>query len=192
MIRIYMLRHGTTPWNVQKRIQGHTDIALLPQAFDLLCNTPVANRYKELTWFSSPLLRAVETAKALGLNAVTEPALIEMEWGEWEGQTLAELRAMQPEVMSREEAKGLFMTPPQGENPSQVITRLMAWLSELAPQSDIGLVTHKGVIRAAIAQACGWNMLDKCPIKPDWNKALEFTWSEAEGLGFGRVDCPLD
>ncbi len=45
-----------------------------------------------------------------------------MNWGDWEGLTLTELRDTQPELLAREETRGLDLTPPGGESPGSQCT----------------------------------------------------------------------
>ncbi|RRJ84747.1 histidine phosphatase family protein [Aestuariirhabdus litorea] len=192
MISLFMLRHGTTAWNLEKRVQGHTDIPLLPDTRQELSQLRLASRYRDLAWYCSPLTRTRQTAQAIGLVATPEPALIEMAWGSWEGKTIEGLRRAAPQQMAREEARGRFMTPEGGECPQQVIDRLLSWLATLQPKTDIGVVTHKGVIRAALAEACRWDMVERCPVKPDWGRLLEFSWSAEQGLCFVQCNLPLE
>ena len=64
--RICFVRHGETDWNVEKRIQGHTEIQLnekgLGQALAMAFNAPHVS-FKAI--YRSELTRAVDTAKAL-------------------------------------------------------------------------------------------------------------------------------
>ena len=114
----------------------------------------------------SPLRRASETAALLIDHPVAiEPRLIEMDWGAWEGRTLAELRAEAPQAMAANEARGLDFRPEGGESPREVRARLAALLADLAAGPDAILVTHKGVIRAALSLASGWDMTGKPPLR---------------------------
>ena len=126
---------------------------------------------------TSPLARCVETAALLGApDAVREPRLIEMDWGEWEGRSLAELREELGEAMRENEARGLDFMPPGGESPRRVLSRLKPWLAELASENLPTLaVTHRGVIRAVLAAASGWDMRGPPPAKLDWSAAHLFT-----------------
>lgn len=191
MIMVYMLRHGQTRWNIDKKIQGHTDIPLLSDTVESLGSINLSPEYKAVSWYSSPLSRTRQTAKALGLEPIAVAELIEMNWGRWEGKTLAELRQQQRETMQIEEARGIDMTPTDGESPRQVAVRLDKWLTDLNPQSAIGVVTHKGVIRAALTLACNWDMKDKPPVKIDWNNIVGFSWSSEAGLQLVSVNLPL-
>jgi probable phosphoglycerate mutase len=88
---------------------------------------------------------------------------------------LAELRAADGAAFAENEARGLDLQPPGGESPRQVQDRLRPWLRRLAAAgADAGAVTHKGVIRALLAQACDWPMLGKPPVKLDWQCLHDF------------------
>ncbi len=122
--------------------------------------------------FASPLRRCRETAAALGLgDALLDQRLIEMDWGDWEGHTAAELRQQTPGLKSAE-ALGLDMRPPNGESPRDVQTRLRPWLHEQARgRQPTVAITHKGVIRAVYAMATGWDMRGTPPDDLDWDAA---------------------
>lgn len=120
-----------------------------------------------VSWQSSPLSRAVETAELLGAHCVErEPALIEMDWGAWEGFTLGELRDTHGNAFVQNEARGLDFRPPRGESPREVLARLQPWLARVAASAaPVAAVTHLGVIRVIVAAATGWDMRGKPPIK---------------------------
>nr|WP_090577881.1 histidine phosphatase family protein [Paenibacillus sp. OV219] len=95
MTKIGLIRHGITEWNIEKRVQGQSDIPLndtgRQQARSL------ANRLKSEEWdyiFASDLIRAKETAEiiaqTMGLHVKTDERLREMYCGEIEGTTLDE------------------------------------------------------------------------------------------------------
>lgn len=173
MTMIGFIRHGATEWNSEHRIQGLRDVPLSAAGRKHLEGLRPPTRLLRAHWYVSPLLRAVETAELLGLMAVPEPLLAEMDWGEWEGRTLHELRAADPEAMRANEARGLDFRPPGGESPRDVQARLSDWAEALASQGPgpFGAITHKGVIRAAVALALGWDMLPPDPVKLKWDAA---------------------
>ena len=91
MMKLYILRHGETQWNVQKRLQGASDTELNKKGIALAEKTGEA--LKEIPFyccFTSPLKRAKDTAKlALGNREIPiyEDARIqEICFGEWEGE----------------------------------------------------------------------------------------------------------
>jgi probable phosphoglycerate mutase len=118
-------------------------------------------------WHSSPLRRAVETAQLLGgAEPERHPALIEMDWGEWEGWTLAELSSRFGPAFERNEAAGLDFRPPRGESPREVRERVQDWLRQLRPSGRSAVVvTHNGVLRALLSAATGWDMTTKPPLR---------------------------
>jgi probable phosphoglycerate mutase len=92
---------------------------------------------------------------------------VEAHWGEWQGELLTDLRVRLGEAMRGNEARGLDFTPPGGESPRQVIARVRIWLAQLTEPTLA--ITHRGVIRAIIADACGWDMRGPPPARLDWN-----------------------
>lgn len=175
MIRLVLLRHGATDWNAEHRLQGRADIPLSAAGLAQLRGRRLPEAFRGRRWLTSPLGRAVATAGALGIAATVEPTLIEMDWGDYEGRTPAELRTLHGTAFAENEARGLDLQPPDGESPRAVQTRLQPWLQRLAASGeDAGAVTHKGVIRALLALACDWPMLGKPPVKLDWQCLHDF------------------
>ena len=165
MTRVALLRHADTAWSREGRIQGRADP---PLAENVSVRLPESCHGMRIV--TSPLRRCVQTAALLGApDAPREPRLIEMHWGEWQGQTLAALRESLGEAMRENEARGLDFRPPKGESPREVLVRVKTWLREVATPTLA--VTHRGVIRAVLADATGWDMRGKPPFKLDWSAA---------------------
>jgi broad specificity phosphatase PhoE len=166
-VRILLIRHGRTAWNEQGRMQGRADLPLSAEGRADVLRWRLPETWADARWLSSPLRRATETAALLTDRPVAiEPRLIEMDWGAWEGFRLAELREKAPEAMAANEARGLDFRPPGGESPREVRTRLETLFADLAAEpADVVCVTHRGVIRAALSLATGWDMLSKSPLR---------------------------
>ncbi len=173
MTPLVLIRHGATQWNLDGRIQGRADPPLAPEgraevsAWRLPPDMGGAPGIDNWVWLTSPLARARETAALLhGAPVSVEPALIEMDWGAWEGRRLAELRSEGGQDMAAREARGLDFRPPGGETPREVRARLRPLLERLeaAGRATIA-VTHKGVIRALYTLASGWDMTGRPPEK---------------------------
>ena len=191
MTALLMIRHGKTSWNAQKKLQGRQDIPLSKEGTNLLLKKKIPGQFDDFHWVSSPLQRARQTAELLGGDLITvKEALIEMDWGDWEGRTIAELRSEYAEEMSREEDKGLHMTPPNGESPYRVQQRLKPWLKSLGNPTIA--VAHKGIIRAMKSLAYDWDMKDKSPVTFDWNCAHLFDVEEDGKLTVIRPNIPLE
>lgn len=190
-MKILLIRHGRTAWNKQERMQGRADIPLSPAGRAQVLGWRLPEEWIEARWLSSPLCRATETAALLTSRPVdVEPRLIEMDWGAWEGSTLAELRAEAPEAMAANEALGLDFRPPGGESPCEVRARLESLLADLT--GHMVCVTHKGVIRAALSLATGWDMRSKPPTRLGDDVALVLKRHEDGRLvldGTCRLTC---
>ena len=173
---LLLLRHGRTAWNEHGRVQGRADVALSAHGRAALAGWTVPRPWRDGCWVSSPLSRARDTARALGAaDPVDAPELIEMDWGEWQGCTLPALRARDPEGMRRNEARGLDFRPRGGESPREVRARVAAWVRGLDPGGPpLVAVTHKGVIRAALSLATGWDMVRDYPERMRWDCAQAF------------------
>ena len=182
MTDLLFIRHGLTEWNEAGRIQGRRDIPLAPHALSALSGQRLPERFGErCRWVSSPLRRARETACALGAEEVEiEPRLAEMDWGDWEGRSLPALRKELGEAMRKNEARGLDFETPAGDSPRRVQARLRPWLGEVAAAGrPVAAVSHKGVGRALLALAIGWDMKDRAPVRLRWEHVhrFEVSWS---------------
>jgi broad specificity phosphatase PhoE len=100
--------------------------------------------------WTSPALRAIQTAEALGLLATADPLLADIDLGDWAGKSLAELEAA--------DAAGLAKwmeypsaAPHGGESVTHLLTRIASWLDKTAVSEErIIAVTHAAIIRAAV------------------------------------------
>lgn len=193
MTRVLLIRHAATAWNAKQRIQGRTDIDLSEAGRKSLAGMRLPSAFGEWTCVASPLARAMQTAGLLGLDAPRpEPRLQEMHWGAWEGRTLATLRAELGDAMRRNEARGLDFRPAGGESPRDVAARVADWLAEVAADGrPVVAVTHKGVIRAALALATGWDMREAYPRRLH-RLAGHLFETDAAGVRLVRLNVALE
>jgi broad specificity phosphatase PhoE len=161
--RLLVIRHGETDWNAAGLMQGRADRPLSEVGRASVGSARLPPGWEDAVCLSSPLQRAMETARLLGLDPTPDDRLIEMDWGEWEGRSLADIRAEQGEAMAENEARGLDFRPTGGESPRDVQERLKPLLAGL--DAPTIAVTHKGVLRALYALATGWSMKAKPPDK---------------------------
>jgi len=166
-----LLRHAETAWSEQRRIQGRSDVPLSETGRARLRAAMLPEACRGMRVITSPLARCVETAALLGApQAPREPRIVEMDWGAWQGATLAELRRRLGPAMLENEARGLDFRPEGGESPREVLGRVQGWLAEIAREGEPTLaVTHRGVIRVILAAALGWDMRGAPPAKLDWS-----------------------
>lgn len=176
MIRLALLRHGHTDWNRAGRIQGRTDIPLDAEARAGLAALRLPAPWDKADLVSSPLARAVETAKLVADRPPhTSAALIEMDWGDWEGKRGIDLKADPKSGFRDIEYWGWDYTPPGGESPAALRDRLVPWAKAL--RRDTVAVCHIGVMRVLMAHAMGWDFKGEPPFQIKRNRlyVLEIT-----------------
>ena len=157
--KIYLVRHGETVWNTQKRWQGSQNSELTAlgkqqatQARDLLKETHFDLAYV------SPLQRAVQTIDIIlegtGMDIATLPAVQEINMGKWEGRTQAEIAISEPEQANNFWHKPDLFNVDGAETFTQLQQRVVKGLNELFDQhqgSSILVVSHWVAIKVALA-----------------------------------------
>ena len=187
MTNIIFIRHAETEWNLSGLLQGHSDIPICRQGEE---NAKKWNiNLQNYTLWSSPLQRATKTAEIIfSEKPKIEAALIEMNWGNWEGKKLSDLRKEFGEKMIVNENLGLDMKPTNGETPREVQNRVLKCLKTIEKFGKNHVcVTHKGVIRAAIALATDWEMIGKIPIRIESGNAYSFNLSSINKLTYSST-----
>ena len=164
--RLIFIRHGETDWNAESRLQGQRDTPLNGRGRDQA--TAVGRQafawrgpeIRDLPFVASPLSRTRQTMElaraAMGLDPAgyaTDPRLIELTFGAWEGFTFEELRARDPSVVAARQADKWTYAPPQGESYSMLASRLAPWVDGL--DQEIVVVSHGGVARVLMAMIGG-------------------------------------
>lgn len=173
-MRVCLIRHASTAWNEDGRIQGRTDIPLSPSGRAQARAWRLPNGFTCARCVTSPLCRARETAELLGFpDALVDTRLAEMSWGRFEGRRLPELRDELGQELADNERRGLDFRPPGGESPREVARRLADVLRDATRDGrDQLLVTHKGVLRVSLVLSLGWDMCGKPPVRFDPERAL--------------------
>jgi probable phosphoglycerate mutase len=159
---IYYIRHGETEWNAEGRLQGTQDIPLndlgrkqAAHAGDILAGLFARDGRSEasLAFVASPLGRARSTMELVRATLRLPPddyavddRLREIGYGDWEGSTLAQMQASDPEVFARRQADKWTVPPPGGESYASVQARVSDWYNQLT--TDTVTVAHGGTARA--------------------------------------------
>jgi broad specificity phosphatase PhoE len=159
---IYYIRHGETEWNALGRLQGVRDIPLNElgrkqsvQAGHILADLLKRDdhRASSIPFVASPLGRARQTMKLMrGTLHLPLPGyaiddrLREIGYGEWEGSTLAEMQAKDPDLFARRQVDKWTVAPPGGETYVAVQARMTDWYRGLG--ADTVAVAHGGTARA--------------------------------------------
>lgn len=150
-VRLWLVRHGETAWNAERRFQGWTDVPLnetgREQARALAGALASALAGRRPTVWSSDLVRAVETARIAFGEPRVDRRLRELEFGEMEGRTWADLD---------EETRGRLASfdefgAPGGETMEAMRARVLGFVSELEPGDHL-VFTHGAVIRLLVRE----------------------------------------
>ncbi len=162
MLRLYMMRHGETVWNTERRYQGMTDIELSDTGIrQARC---AAERFKNIDIdkiYCSPLKRAMATAKPIAdekkLDIIPEENFREICFGDWEGMTVSELtRKYGEEYMNFIKEPHKYGFPGEGTI-DKVIERLKPSLDRIIKNEsgNILIISHGGIIRLMIMYIMG-------------------------------------
>jgi broad specificity phosphatase PhoE len=158
MRAIFLVRHGETTWNRQKRVMGRREIPL--NRVGIAQAKRIARLIPEIgveAIYTSPLTRAMETARILASSASlpvkTDICLTEVAFGRWEGHLFKDLR--RDEAYQRFVARPLETAVPGGETIVDVQNRGLKAIKKALkefPQARILFVSHGDVIRAVLCR----------------------------------------
>ncbi len=155
---LYIVRHGQTAWNAERRFQGQRDTPLNDKGRGQARRNGEALMEAQadlsaLRFIASPLARARETMEilraALGLDPhayETDPLLMELSYGSWEGMTLHDISTNHKPEWDAREADKWHTPPPGGESYAQGEARARQFLGAL--QGGTLIVAHGGMQRA--------------------------------------------
>ncbi|RWB30178.1 MAG: histidine phosphatase family protein [Mesorhizobium sp.] len=164
---VYIARHGQTVWNAESRLQGQADTDLNPLGREQATRNghllaEFVHNPEDFDFVASPMRRTRETMErirmAMRLDPQayrTDPRLVEMSFGDWQGFTFPELEARH--LGSRRERgfdKWNFLPPGEGaESYQMLLERVKPWFDALDRQTVC--VTHGGVVRALFRMVLG-------------------------------------
>ncbi|MFZ4623327.1 MAG: histidine phosphatase family protein [Rhodoferax sp.] len=161
--RIIAIRHGETAWNVVTRLQGHLDIALNEVGLWQAGRVAQALADESIdTIYTSDLQRARQTAQAIaevaGCPVIADAGLRERGFGQFEGQTHAEIESAWPDMSLQWRRRDPLWAPPGGESLTTMRERVLGTASALASRhigGQIVLVAHGGVMDILYRLATG-------------------------------------
>ena len=143
---LYFIRHGQTDWNLQKKIQGITDIPLNETGIREAQSAAVEIAKKKWNrMISSPLSRARQTAeilnKDIGFPIETDERLCEFDLGDLEGQPLSHLTPSVWQALA-ENPQSL-----NAEGLPAAYARISAFMQEIPKEPDTLVVMHSGLFK---------------------------------------------
>lgn len=162
-MRLYIIRHGETAWNKEKRMQGRCNVPLNEEGIRLARETGVGMRDIPIDLvISSPLDRALETARLIvagrDIPIVTDERIQEMSFGDWEGECVLTSEKVDPKFMKQfYDTPATCMVPPNGESFADVIARTRDFFEEICGKeeySDLNILiaSHGAASRCLLCQ----------------------------------------
>ena len=126
---LYLVRHGETEWNRQRRMQGRLDSPLTPEGrAHARMNGQLLARETVGQMIVSPLGRTRETAELIlegcDIPVTYDARLVERHCGEWEGLTIDEIADQYPDEWAARSLDPFHHRPPAGENLPDMLLRI--------------------------------------------------------------------
>ncbi len=162
-MEIYLIRHGETDYNKQRRLQGIGDIPLNARGIELARRT--AEGLLDVPFdkiYTSPLIRAKKTAEIIrgsrDIEIIPTDSLLEISFGDYEGLTVREedYNIPDPEFRNFFDAPHLYHTPPNGESIEQMRERTTSFIRQVMedPKQEgktILMASHGAAIRGILS-----------------------------------------
>ena len=160
---LYMLRHGETAWNTERRMQGSRNSDLTERgraqaiAMGRALTAELAREERPTIFLRSPLGRTVETSLIVGRELGLDPSawrddarLVELSYGQWEGSTWTEIEAHTPNALAHWKADPESYRPPGGESHADLRLRAAAVLADIIASNLRTVVVGHGVSSAVL------------------------------------------
>ena len=153
-MRLFLVRHGETAWNFEKRLTGHSDVPLsaLGEQQARLLGARLADQALDAV-YASDLQRAAGTAELIlagrGPEVTRDAAWREINYGAWDGLTAVEIQTRFPGELEARAVNPDGWAPSGGETRRAMHTRITAAIQILRmrhPGGTVLLVTHSGVL----------------------------------------------
>jgi probable phosphoglycerate mutase len=160
---LYLLRHGETVWNTERRMQGTRNSDLTERgraqarAMGVALEVELAREAGPTVFLRSPLGRTRETSliigRELGLDPVLwrdDPRLAELSYGAWEGLSWKEIEVDRPNALAEWRADPHGFCPPGGESHFEFRRRSEAVLADIIASGTRTVVVGHGVSGAVL------------------------------------------
>ena len=177
-MKLYLIRHGETDWNIVKRLQGATDIPLNANGEELARAT--CEGMKDIRFdmvFTSPLQRAYRTAELVrgdrNVPLIVDERIREICFGDYEGLVSKSegYSIPDPDFKFFFTKTDCYKTPPNGEPITSLLERTNDFLEELKARDDLQdktvlVSSHGAAVRALLSN------IEKCDIAHFWGSGV--------------------
>lgn len=184
MTRVILIRHGRTPWNKDKIFRGTKDVPLDDTGREeaRLLGDWLKDEEIDLA-YSSPLDRSMETCKNAvrhhGLEVKPLEGLTDLDYGEWQGVSLDDVKERWPELYERWEREPHLVRFPGGNSLDELREAAMAaldWVVAEHPGKSVILCGHRVVNKVVIMGVLGLPNSEFWRIGQDTAAYNIFTW----------------
>lgn len=154
---LYVVRHGETDWNRERRYQGQTDKPMNARGREQAHRNGRALRAaltnpSEFDFAASPLLRTRETMEIIREELAlpkadyhTDPRLLELSYGTWEGKLQTDLPTIDPDGWASRARAPFTWRPEGGESYADLLERCRSWLGSVERPTVVA--AHGGISR---------------------------------------------
>ncbi|MBE9076863.1 histidine phosphatase family protein [Romeria aff. gracilis LEGE 07310] len=193
-LKLLLLRHAQSAGNAATRMEGQSSTALTPlgqQQAQRLSQVLYQQQAPPACFYTSPLLRAVQTLEALAqpwrsaghdCPVYQQAQLQELHAGIFQGLTWAEAMDRHPDLCQRLMASLDWLPVPQAETLSAAHTRAAKWVRQILqthqPGETVWAISHGGILQQIIAVLLGCDLTWKLTIP---NTALFEFWLAEPG-----------
>ena len=172
-MRILLVRHVSTVWNEEGRLQGHTDSPVSAEGERQLAGLRRAFEGRGVeAIYSSDSGRALRTAEVIaavtGAEIQADPRLRERNYGEWEGLMRAQVRERQ--ATRGGSADDPDFAPAGGESRRDRQRRVVAALEGILAsghRGEVVIVTHEGCLPPLLERLLGSYPRDRHYLPPN-------------------------
>jgi broad specificity phosphatase PhoE len=197
---IYFVRHGETTWNLQGRMQGHLDAPLTARGLREARRDGAALRRliegeEPYTLVFSPMGRTRETAAIVAgevrpcLRAErSDDRLREVSWGEWDGLTIAEIKARDPAAWQAHIEDRWNVGAPGGECYRILTERVGDWLASVRNEPRLIVVSHGALGRALRGLYLGLKPDEVLQLREPQDALIRLSDGAAETIPTGPVE----
>ncbi len=160
---LILIRHGETPYNRDRRYQGHRDTPLTKKGKRQAKEIAIRLRNESLdAIYSSDLKRTRYTAEVMNdyysLKINILPQLREIDFGDWEGKTHDEIQREWRRLLDEWEREPSKIKIPRGESIKDLAERIRSTIKKIVsnhPDQRVAIITHGGPIRIILMDALG-------------------------------------
>lgn len=199
MKTIYLIRHGEISATKPRRFIGRTELPLTSHGKEQIASLGQMlarhSRFDQLV--CSPLSRCLESGQILAGNletrVETDDGLSEIDLGDWEGLTVAEVRSRFPGEYEKRGEDLLNYRPQGGESFSDLQDRVWPAMQRIieATASVTAVVAHAGVNRVLLCHLLGLSLENMFQLPQDYG-CYNIIYGDQKGIRVGCVNCVPD